>query len=267
VQDLTATPDATSAALLPALPVRGRDRLRLVLVLGLLALWVLPPWARAQVGDGHSDQIGAVRTGATAALALLVLGGLTATSMAASTLAGLRAGVAVTHALIAAVTTVLLLLEHPWLPGGALRSAWVPVFAPLALLAALDAWRAAVDPDHGDLLAVARTAAGLFAAAALYVADAPIPAGIAAWLGLGGLALVRATTARGARRALEALVLVAALLAGAAPQVQARLVGVDTALDGTSFGAAGYGWVVLAAILATTGVDGVLRPAHDPDAV
>ena len=107
--------------------------------------------------------------------------------------------------------TVLLLLQHPWVPGGALRSAWVPVFAPLALLAALDAWRSAVDPDHGDLLGWARALSGLFAAGAFYVAGAPIPAGVAAWLGLGGFAALRAGSARGVRRVIEALVILGGL--------------------------------------------------------
>lgn len=245
-------------------PVPARDRLRLILLVILVLVWVLPSWGRAQVGDGFRDQIGALRTGAAAALGLLVLGGLAATSLLARTRTALRAGLAATHAVVAAVMTVLLLLEHPWVPGGALRSAWVPVFAPLALLAALDAWRSAADPQHGDLLGWARALSGLFAAGAFYVAGAPVPAGVAAWLGLGGFAALRAGSARGVRRVIEALVILGGLVAGGAPQIQARFVGVDP-LETASHGWPGYVWVVLCAVVATTGVDGVLRPSPDPD--
>ncbi|MGE0193347.1 MAG: hypothetical protein AB7T63_15050 [Planctomycetota bacterium] len=245
-------------------PVPARDRLRLILLLVLVLVWVLPSWGRAQVGDGFREQIGALRTGAAAALGLLILGGLAATSLLARTRTALRAGLAATHAVVAAVMTVLLLIEHPWVPGGALRSAWVPVFAPLALLAALDAWRSAIDPDHGDLLGWARALSGLFAAGAFYVASAPIPAGVAAWLGLGGFAALRAGSARGVRRVLETLVVLAGLVAGGAPQLQARFVGVDP-LEAATHGWPGYVWVVLCAVVATTGVDGVLRPSPDPD--
>ncbi len=264
--DATTLPGAeTAIESETAPPVAARDRLRFALLLGLVLLWVLPSWGLAQVGDAFVRQIGALRTGAAAGIGLLVLVGLAATSFLARTGRGLRAGLAATHAIAATATTVLLATEHPWIPGGARRLDWVPVFAPLAVLAALDAWRGAVDPRHGTLLGWARAFAGLFAAGAFYVADAPIPAGIAAWLGLGGFAAVRVTGAVGVRRTIEALTMVAALIVGAAPQIQSRFVGVEL-LESGSHGWPEVVWVVLAAILATTGVDGVLRPVPDADA-
>ena len=249
-----------------SLPVRGRDMLRLVLLLALLLLWVIPNWTTARsAGSGYREVIGAVRTGAFAALALVVLWGLSATSLLTRRRRGMRAGMAWTHALTAGLMAALLFVEHPWIPGGDARAAWVPVFAPLALLAALDAWRTQVDLRHGSALALFRALGGIFAAVAFYVAGHPVPAGVAAWLGLSGLAVLGAGNALSNRRRIELLLFLAALVAGAAPHLHDALVlPADTRYLHSRFGAAGYAWVILSAVLATAGLDGLLRPSPLP---
>lgn len=256
----------TPQPLLYAPPVAARDRLRLVLLVIMLVLWVVPTWSTSATGDTYTPRTGALSTGAAAAIALLVLFGLAATSLLARHVRELRIGMAFTHALAAGVVVVLLHAEHPWIPGGALRGAWLPIFLPLALLALLDAWRTWADESHGTALAIARAVAGLFAAGALYVGEAYLPAGLAAWLGISGLVSIRAERPREARRSLEFFVVLAALAAGAAPQIHARVVGLERTLHGTLLGAAGYAWVVLCAIVATTGVDGLVRPLPEDDA-
>ena len=71
--------------------------------------------------------------------------------------------------LMAAVMTGLLLAKHPWVPGGDIRSAWVPIFAPLALLAVLDALVVRFRRDAGYEISVIRAGAALFAAAAFVI--------------------------------------------------------------------------------------------------
>ena len=88
--------EAELPAELPARPVVVRDRMRLILLVGMVAVWALPKWAEARVGFGAGvvAQSGGTRTGLLAAAALLVLWGLSTTSLAARNLRGLRAGLA-----------------------------------------------------------------------------------------------------------------------------------------------------------------------------
>jgi len=254
------TPRAAPPVQALSWPRRGRDRLRLLVLLALVLLWVLPVWVKAQVGDASVPEVGAVRSGVTAALALLALWGLSATSLGACTLGGLRIGGALTDAAIALTTTGLLLVKHPWIPGGPLREAWVPIFGPLALLALLDALLTARRRDVGYEIPVIRAGAALFAAGALGVDQAWIPAGIALWLGLAPLMFLKLSRAKSARRSLEVFILVAAALAGMAPWIQKNLVGVHPALSGSDLTLPVYGWSLLAALVATLALDGVFRP-------
>ena len=243
-----------------SVPNRGRDRLRLVALLALVLLWVLPVWVVAQVGDTSVGELGAVRSGVTAALALLALWGLSATSLGARTLSGLRIGGALTDAAIALTTTGLLLVKHPWIPGGALREAWVPIFGPLALLALLDALVTARRRGAGYEISVIRGGAALFAAGALAVNQDWIPAGIALWLGVAPLMFLKLRRPAPARRSLELFILVAAALAGLSPWIQKSLVGVNPAVGGSDLTLPVYGWCVVAALVVTTALDGVMRP-------
>lgn len=240
-------------------PVRLRDHLRLVALAVLVALWVIPIWVEAQVGDDIVSEKGAVRTGASAALALLALWGLAATSLAARTLRGLRVGAAWTDAVMAAVMTGLLLAKHPWIPGGDIRGAWVPIFAPLALLAVLDALVVRFRRDAGHEISVIRAGAALFAAAVLVIDGSYIPAAVAAWLGVAPLMFLKLRTPASARRSLEAFVLVASVVVGFSPYIQKLVVGVNPAL-GQELGWPLYFWYVTAALVLTTAVDGVTRP-------
>lgn len=240
-------------------PVRVRDRLRLVALAVLVGLWVLPAWVQAQVGDEFVHEPGAVRSGASAALALLALWGLSATSLAARTLRGLRVGAAWTDAVLAAAATGLLLARHPWIPGGDIRGAWVPIFAPLALLAALDALVVRWRRDAGYEISVIRAGAALFAAGALVIDGSYIPAAVAAWLGVAPLMFLKLHDPKAARRSLEAFVLVAAAVAGLAPWIQKAVVGVHPAV-GTELTLWVYLWCVTAALVVTTAMDGVMRP-------
>lgn len=246
-------------------PNRARGRIRLVALVALVALWVLPVWAEAQVGDRVVPEVGAVRSGATAAVALLALWGLAATSLAAHTLRGLRIGAACTDAAIALAATCLLVVQHPWIPGGEIREAWVPIFGPLALLALLDAallrWRS----DAGHEVSVVRAGAALFAAGALAVDLAVIPAGIALWLGASPLLFLKLRTPLLARRSLEAFVLVAAIAVGFAPWIQKAYVGVHATV-GASLTLPVYLWCIVAAVVATTALDGLLRPEGEAPA-
>ena len=248
---------------LVAAPALVRDRLRLLALLALVALWTLPDWATAQVGDEVHPEKGALRTGVTAALALIALWGLCATSLAARTLRGLRIGAALTDALIALTATGLLVVHHGWIPGGDLREAWVPIFGPLGLLGLLDAllvWRR---PATRYDVSVIRAGAALFAATALAVDGSWIPAAIAAWLAVAPLMFLKLQTPRSARRSLEVFVLVAAVIAGLAPWLQRDLVGVHPAV-GSELTWPVYLWCVTAALVVTTALDGVLRPEADP---
>lgn len=245
-----------------SLPAAGRDRLRLLALLGMVAIWMGPDWVQVDVGGVARFEKGAVRTGVTGALALIALWGLASTSLAARSLRGLRVGTALTDAALALTTALLLLNAHPWIPGGDLREAWVPVFLPLALLALLDAGVHAWRPQAGSQVTAIRGGAALFAALALAAEGSWIPAGIALWLAITALVFVRATAAASARRALEILTLAAGAVAGLAPWLQRDLVGVNQTI-GPELTWPVYVWCVLAALVVTTALDGVVRPEAD----
>ncbi len=250
----------------PALsqPNAFRDRLRLLALLALVALWIGPTWVRAQVETGVVDEKGAVRSGIAAALALIALWGLSATSLASRTLRGLRVGGAATDAFLALATTGLLIVEHPWIPGGDLREAWVPIFGPLALLATLDAIVIARRRKPGFEISIIRAGAAIFAAAALGIDGRWIPAGIAAWLGIAPLMFLKLPTAFKARRSLEAFVLVAAVMAGLAPWIHKLAVGWNPAID-RELSWPVYLWCVTAAFLVTSALDGLMRPEAEAE--
>lgn len=241
-------------------PNRGRDRLRLIALLVLVALWIGPVWVTVQVGDASAEESGAVRSGITAALALLALWGLAATSLGARTVRGLRIGGALTDAVVAGTTTILLVVGHPWIPGGVLREAWVPIFLPLTLLALLDAFLIARRSEATYDISVIRAVAALFAAGALAINTDWIPAGIAAWLGIAPLMFLKLRTPREARRSLEMFVLVAGAAAGLAPFVQKTVIGWNPAVGGKDLSVWVYLWCVTAALIVTTAIDGMLRP-------
>jgi len=238
---------------------RSRARLRLLAVLAMLVLWVVPTWGTVQGPAGPEPQIGAVRSGATAAFALIALWGLSATALSARTLRGVRIGAALTDAALAGAITLLLVLEHPWVPGGEARREWVPVFAPLALLALLESgvlrWR------RGDAreVAVIRAGAALVASASLALADSVVPAAATLWLGLSPLLFFRQMRPVPARRTLEGWILGAGVLAGLAPFVHKTLGLVLPAVEGDLHWPV-FLWCVTAALVTTTALDGVLRP-------
>lgn len=258
--DPLVTPDSPAEASPSlSLPAALRDRLRLLSLLGMVVLWTVPDWVQVDVDGIARWENGAVRTGVTAALALIALWGLSATSLASRTARGLRAGTALTDTAIAATTALLLLGEHAWIPGTDLREAWVPIFLPLALLGALDAIVHATRPDAGSHVTFIRGGAALFAAVALAVDASWIPACIALWLSVSALVFVKRPNALATRRALELLALVAAALAGLAPWIQRDLVGVNPTI-GAALTWPIYVWCLLAALVVTTALDGVLRP-------
>ncbi len=247
-----------------------RERLRLFALVALLVLWIVPTWVRAQVDASVVNETGAIRSGIAAALALIVLWGLCATSLAARSVRGLRIGAALTDALVALATTALLVVKHPWIPGGDLREAWVPIFGPLALLAVLDAIVAArraapglTAPGHA--VSVIRAGAALFAACALGIDGQWIPAAIAAWLAVAPLMFLRLQTAHQGRRSLEAFVLGASAIAGLSPWIQKSAVGWHPALEAPLSGPV-YLWCVVAAFVVTTAIDGLMRPDADTPA-
>lgn len=241
---------------------RLRERIRLASLVVLVALWVIPTWVKAQSGDRFVDETGAVRSGVSAALALLALWGLAATSLSAQTVRGLRIGAALADAVIALTVTGLLLARHPWIPGGEIREAWVPIFGPLALLAVLDAVVLRARADAGFEIAVIRAGAALFAAGALAIDQRFLPGAIALWLGIAPLIFLKARTPARARRSLEAFILVAGAVAGFAPWIQKHLVGVNPPV-GTELTLPVYLWCVAAALVVTTALDGLTRPAEE----
>ena len=151
-------------------------------------------------------------------------------------------------------------MGHPWIPGGALREAWVPIFLPLALLAVLDAavvtWHAA----PGYAISVIRAVSALFAAGALAVGGDYLPAAIAAWLGIAPLMFLKLRTARDARRSLETFVFVAGAALGLSPFIQKTVIGWNPAVGGKDLSIWVYLWCVTAALIVTTAIDGMMRP-------
>ncbi len=240
-----------------------RERIRLGALVVLVCLWVIPTWVTAQSGDDFVDEVGAVRSGAAAALALLALWGLAATSLSAQTVRGLRIGAALTDAVLALTVAGLLVAEHPWIPGGEIREAWVPIFGPLALLAVLDAVVIAMRDEPGYEISVIRSCAALFASGALAIDLRFLPAAIALWLGIAPLIFLKIRTPQRARRSLEAFILIAAAVAGFAPWIQKHLVGANPPV-GTELTLPVYLWCVTAALVVTTALDGMTRPLDEP---
>ena len=268
MSDADAIPTATPVAPAPeapapepvSLPAAGRDRLRLLALLGMVLVWMLPDWVQVDVGGAYRFENGAIRTGVTGALALIALFGLASSSLAARSFRGLRVGTALTDTVMALLAALLLLTDHPWIPGGDLREAWVPVFLPLAMLALLDAIVHATRATSATQVTFIRGGAALFAAVALVAQGSWIPAGIAFWLAVTAFTFVRTSSAPVARRALEALMLVGGALAGLAPWIQRDLVGAHPVVGATELTWPVYVWCILAALVVTTALDGVMRP-------
>jgi hypothetical protein len=215
-------------------------------------------WVDAQIADGSVvSQRGPARTGAFAALALLALWGLAVTAQTASGRRGLRAGGALTDAGIALLATVLLFFTHPWIPGGAGRTAWVPIFLPLCLLAFLDALVVSRRDAPGAEVSVVRGVAALFAAGALVLGEAWLPAGIAVWLALSPLLLGRTAPVPALRRRLYVLLLLAGVTAVFAPDLAGRLRDLPAAVV---FYVGRFGWEVAAFLLVLTAVHGIWKP-------
>jgi hypothetical protein len=251
----------------PTLPVpRAGAYARLVLVPLLALAWILP-WADASepVRGLVVTQVGATRTGLPGLAALALLWGWSLTAVCARTRAGAQAGEAFSAAGLAAGVSVLLLLEQGWLPTAERGRALLPVFVPLALLAAIDGllrWTSArrgVAPD-GSVSAV-RVATGVFTAGALVADDAYGPAGLAFAIAAGPLAFLVGTSGSAARRSLDLLLTLGALAAGFAPTLWRLLERVPEPIDGLL--PAAVAWSVLAALVVLTSASGLLAPADE----
>lgn len=248
-------PAVAAAVLAPTLPVVSRARARLVVAALGLAVWMLP-WR----SDGTA---GPALTGAPALLAFVAVWGLAATALLARTRRGLLVGEAVTSAAFAVAMTALVTAPHPWLPPPDRSATCLPIFAPLAALGLLDAVSRLRRPPLGAEVAVIRAVTALLCAGALFVAWDPLPAAAALWLGLAPLAVVGPATARGARRALEALLVVACVALFLAPELHPAVVGVDAKAEvetGTPWPF--VFWLVVAALAILSG-RGVLLPERD----
>ncbi len=244
---------------------RKRGRLRVLALAALVGFW-LAPWAEIQTPDGSTvRQPWAEHAGAVGGLALLASWGLAATALVARTRRGRRIGAALTDAAVAFATTGLLVLLHGWMPGGAHRETWVLMFLPLGLLATLEAFVVARRPDAGGEVTFLRAGASLFAAAALVVTAAWLPAGVALWLAGSAIAHGRATTPGSSRRILEAQMVLAACLAILAPVIQRALVGETTPV--AEFAITFWGWTAIALVLAAIAAVGLVGPTpRRPDA-
>ncbi|MFV1957984.1 MAG: hypothetical protein ACC662_01090 [Planctomycetota bacterium] len=126
---------------------------------------------------------------------------------------GLGVAAALTDAAVAGLVTWLLAAPHASMPGGARRAAEVPIFAPLALLALLDAGLRLRAAGGSVEVTVIRAFAALFAAGALFVDQAWLQAALALWLGASALFVWRLRSGSGLRRGLALLCLLAVLLA------------------------------------------------------
>ena len=240
----------------------GRDRVRLLALGVLVAFWLLP-WPEMELISENGDSAlyaamrGAERTGAPGALGLLAMWGLGVAALLARSVQALRVGAALTEALVAAGASVLLILEHPWIPAGSLHEAWAAVFVPLCLLALLDAWATRADPKAHAVSGI-RAVAAFLAAVCFIVANAWIPAGIAAWLSISPLAFVRVARYAPAKRLIEMLILLATLAHGASQLVQKELLGIGAPV-GSSFNLPMLVWAMAAALVAITAIDGITR--------
>ena len=230
-------------------PAAARARARLALVLVGLGLWLLP-WLGAERGPA--------RAGAPAALGFAFAWGTAATALLARTRRGLLVGEALTSALVAGTLAALVALHHPWLPGPDRTATLLPIFGPLAALGVLDAVSRLRRPALGGEVAAIRATAALLCAGALWVAADPLPAVVAVVLALAPAAVVRPVTARGARRGLEALALLAAVALFLAPEAHGWLVAPPVSPESPTVWAFLHPLVAVA--LAALAVRGLLLP-------
>lgn len=249
------SPDPGGRGALPAAP--PRLRLTLALLLLLLGTWFLR-WTTAQTSLGVEVQRGPARAGALSAVALLALWGIAATLLLARRVDRLRAGAALTDVAVGVAATLLLAGEHSWIPGADMHGAWLPIFAPLAVLALLEAGARFAGSDLAGEVQALRAVAGCFAAAALAADGVGLLAGIAGWLGLSPLLLRRLSSPGATARGLQALFVLAALAALLAPALADLLRSDRVETVGVYEGQ--YGWVVLSAALLLLGLVGLLRP-------
>lgn len=258
--------DAAAASGFELAPPAPRAWLRLGVLLAMGVLWLLP-WVEVQaLGTGlRTPEAGAARTGAVALAGLIVAWGLGLTVGLARTRGGLRAGEAFTACALAGAVSLLLFLEHPWIPGGDRRAGWLPVFLPLALLAALEGVTRLRAPASGGEVAAVRMGAGLFAAGTLAADERWLLAALAGWVALAPLLFLRVRTAGGARRAIEALGVPAGLVLGFALSLNRRVVTLRIPLDDSSSSSAlVLAWCVLAAVVVLLAAAGLLDPEDRP---
>ena len=200
------TPDADE----PTPPARARARTRLLVLSGAIAIWNLP-WIGDLAGSG--------RTGPAGAVALVLGFGLALVALVARTRRDLLCGEAAVSFALAGLVTMLVATSHPWIAGPDRRAVLVPIFGPLALLAALDLVTRARGVSVGAEVSVVRAAAALVAALANFVVLDPVPAGAALLLALLPAAAALPRTARAARRALEGVAFGGAVLLFLAPEI------------------------------------------------
>lgn len=233
--------------------------MRLVLLLLLAVAWLLP-WA--QVHDaftgGTRSESGAALMGGVGVAALVVLWSLALATLLGRTRRGLLAGEAFGAAALAGATGALLLLGHPWIPGAAKHAQWIPIFLPLAALAALDGATRLASPTTGSEITAVRAAAALFAAGALAADHQALPAGLAAWIGGAPLLFLTGRGGPAARLALEALIATAALAAGFAPTLYRWAAGAEGPTRPLLL--ASVAWYALAALVVLTGVSALFAP-------
>jgi hypothetical protein len=207
-------------------------------------------------------EAGAARTGTPALAALVVLWGLSLTTLCAGTRRGLQAGEAFASAAVCAVTGALLFAAHPWVPGEGKVPLWLPIFLPLGGLAALDGFARLRSRGTRAEIAAVRVGAGLFAAGVLAADRQGLPAALAAWVAAAPLVFLVGRSAQAARLGVEALIVLAALVAGFAPSLQGRLFEVRAPLGGLFL--TGYAWSALAALVVLTGVAPFSAPREEP---
>jgi hypothetical protein len=245
-------------------PPGARLGIRLGLVLALAAAW-LAPWAEVQEATTGLTQreTGAGRTGAVALGALVVLWGLSLGSLAARSRRGLMATEAFSAAAVAAVAGALLIASHPWMEGDANRARWLPIFLPLAALAALDGWMRLKSPATGCEITAVRVAAGLLAASALAADGHALPAALAGWVAVAPLAFLLGRSGHAARLTVEGLLLLAALAAGLAPALL-RAMGQPAREPIGGLFLTAFAWSVLCAVVVLTAAAAFLAPPEPP---
>ena len=256
-----AAPNPTDAFASP--PPRSRARLRLFLLAGVVALWLMD-WMRVQIDQGQAVlATGAEYAGPVAATTLLILFGLSATTFLSHTLRGLRTGHALSDAAMAAVMAWLMAGEHPWMPGGEIRTLWAAIFAPLAAMALLDAGMQRFAKRAGPELAALRAGTAFFAAGVLFVDSAFVPAGMALYLSISALLAARTKRPLSVRRGIEGLLLLCALAHGASPTIQRHIqpVGLQTEPPYLWF----WLWGICTVLVVLSALDGLMRPEGELD--